>query len=96
MKSVLRWCVVPLLAGTLVAQTAAKPRAKKAAAKPAQPAVTLQDLQSLKDALAAQQQQIEQLKQEPPATHRPRLLPLKPRPTVKRKRSSSWTATWLT
>lgn len=64
MKSVLRWCVVPLLAGTLVAQTAAKPKAKKATAKPAQPAVTLQDLQSLKDALAAQQQQIEQLKQE--------------------------------
>ena len=64
MKSVLRWCVVPLLAGTLVAQTAAKPRARKAAGKPAQPAVTLQDLQSLKDALAAQQQQIEQLKQE--------------------------------
>jgi hypothetical protein len=64
MKSVLRWCVVPLLAGTLVAQTAAKPRAKRAAAKPAQPAVTMQDLQSLKDALAAQQQQIEQLKQE--------------------------------
>ena len=64
MKSVLRWCVVPLLAGTLVAQTAAKPRAKKAAAKPAQPAVTMQDLQSLKDALAAQQQQIELLKQQ--------------------------------
>jgi hypothetical protein len=64
MKSALRWwCVVPLLAGTLVAQTAAKPKAKRAA-KPAQPAVTLQDLQSLKDALAAQQQQIEQLKQE--------------------------------
>ena len=63
MKSVLRWCVVPLLAGTLVAQTAAKPRTKKAAAKPAQPAVTLQDIQSLKDALAAQQQQIEQLKE---------------------------------
>jgi Putative porin len=64
MKSVLRWCVVPLLAGTLLAQTAAKPRAKKAAAKPAQPAVTLQDIQSLKDALAAQQQQIEQLRQQ--------------------------------
>jgi len=63
MKSVLRWCVVPLLAGMLVAQTAAKPRTKKAAAKPAQPAVTLQDIQSLKDALAAQQQQIEQLKE---------------------------------
>ena len=64
MKCVLRWCVVPLLAGTLVAQTAAKPRVKKAAARPAEPAVTLQDIQSLKDALAAQQQQIEQLKQE--------------------------------
>ncbi|HMJ21932.1 MAG TPA: putative porin [Terriglobales bacterium] len=64
MKSVLRWCVVLLLASTLLAQTAAKPRAKKAAAKRAQPAVTLQDIQSLKDALAAQQQQIEQLKQE--------------------------------
>jgi hypothetical protein len=64
MKSVLRWCVVPLLAGTLVAQTAAKPRAKRVAAKPAPPAVTLQDIQSLKDALAAQQQQIEQLKQQ--------------------------------
>jgi hypothetical protein len=65
MKSPLRWCVVPLLAGTLVAQTAAKPGAKKkAAGKPAQAAVTLQDIQSLKDALAAQQQQIEQLKQQ--------------------------------
>ena len=63
MKSVLRWCVVPLLATTLVAQTAAKPRARKPA-KPAEPAVTLQDLQSLRDALAAQQTQIEQLKQQ--------------------------------
>ncbi len=63
MMSVLRWCVVPLLAGTLVAQTAAKPKSRKTS-KPAQPAVTLQDLQSLKDAMAAQQQEIEQLKQE--------------------------------
>jgi regulator of replication initiation timing len=62
MKSLLRWCVVPLLATTLVAQTAPKPRARKAA-KPAEPAVTAQDIQSLRDALAAQQQQIEQLKQ---------------------------------
>jgi hypothetical protein len=61
MKSVLRWCVVPLLAGTLVAQTADKPKPKKAV-RPA--AVTMQDIQSLKDALAAQQQQIEQLKQQ--------------------------------
>src|SRR5438874_7639392 len=64
MKSVLRWCVVPLLATTLVAQTAAKPRAKRRAAKPAEPSVTLKDLQSLRDALAAQQQQIEMLRQE--------------------------------
>src|ERR1700716_1870992 len=63
MKSVLRWCVVPLLAGMLMAQPPAKPKPKKAAAKLAQPAVTLQDIQALKDALAAQQQQIEQLKQ---------------------------------
>ncbi|MBZ5720371.1 MAG: putative porin [Acidobacteriia bacterium] len=60
MKAVLRWCVVPLLATTLVAQTAAKPKPKKASAK----AVTAQDVQALKDALAAQQQQIEQLQQQ--------------------------------
>ncbi|MGH9551608.1 MAG: putative porin, partial [Terriglobales bacterium] len=62
MKSVLRWCVVPLLAGTLLAQTATKPKMRKA--KPAEPAVTAQDVQSLRDAIAAQQQQIEQLRQE--------------------------------
>jgi len=64
MKSVLRWCVVPLLATTLVAQTAPRPKSRKAASPPAQPAVTAQDVQSLRDALAAQQQQIEQLKQQ--------------------------------
>jgi hypothetical protein len=63
MKSVLRWCVVPLLATTLVAQTAATAKPKKTPAKSA-PAVTAQDVQSLRDALAAQQQQIELLKQE--------------------------------
>jgi multidrug efflux pump subunit AcrA (membrane-fusion protein) len=63
MKSVLRWCVVPLLATTLVAQTAPRPKSRKAAA-PAQPAVTAEDVQSLRDALAAQQQQIELLKQQ--------------------------------
>src|SRR5256885_13251723 len=61
MKSVLRWCVVPLLATTLVAQTVAKPRSKKPLARPR--AVTAADVQALKDALAAQQQQIEQLRQ---------------------------------
>ena len=64
MKSALRWCVVSLLASTLLAQTTAKPKAKRAAAKPAPPAVTLQDIQALKDALAAQQQQIQQLQQQ--------------------------------
>src|SRR5438876_8847 len=61
MKSVLRWCVVPLLATTLVAQTAAKPKPKRPVVRRA--AVTAADVQALKDALAAQQQQIEQLRQ---------------------------------
>ncbi|PYX09101.1 MAG: hypothetical protein DMG88_07295 [Acidobacteria bacterium] len=60
MRSVLRWCVVPLLATTLLAQTAAKPKRKKTVARAA---VTAADVQALKDALAAQQQQIEQLRQ---------------------------------
>jgi len=62
MKCVLKWCVVPLLAVTLFGQTAAKPKTRKA--KPAEPAVTAQDVQALRDAIAAQQQQIEQLRQE--------------------------------
>src|SRR5947199_9543560 len=61
MKSVLRWCVVPLLATTLVAQTAAKPKSKKPVARPR--TVTAADVQALKDALAAQQQQLDQLTQ---------------------------------
>src|ERR1700742_4712312 len=46
--------------------TATKPAAKKkhAAAVPAQPAVTAADVQSLKDAIAAQQQPIPQLTQQ--------------------------------
>lgn len=62
MKFTLKWCVMPLLATALVAQTAPKP--KKRAVKPAEPQVSVQDVQQLKDALAAQQQQIEALKQE--------------------------------
>ena len=62
MKSLLRWCVVPLLATTLVAQTAANPKPKKTRARAA--TITAQDIQSLRDALAAQQQQLEQLKQQ--------------------------------
>jgi len=48
----------------LLAQTTVKPAAKKKAATPTQPAVTVQDVQSLRDALAAQQRQIEQLQQQ--------------------------------
>lgn len=59
MKFALRWCVIPLLATSLLAQTAVK----KKAAKPAEPAVTAQDVQALRDALASQQQQIQQLQQ---------------------------------
>ena len=63
MKFALKWCVMPLLATALVAQTAPKPK-KRAVRKPAEPQVSVQDVQQLKDALAAQQQQIESLKQE--------------------------------
>ena len=45
------------------AQTAT-PRKKRAVAKPAEPAVTAADVQALKDAIAAQQQQIQQLTQQ--------------------------------
>jgi len=62
MKSVLKWWIVPLLATTLVAQTATPAKAKKAAARSA--TVTAADVQSLREALAAQQRQIEQLRQE--------------------------------
>jgi len=50
------------LATTLVAQTATKKPVRKAAAA-AQPAVTAQDVQALRDALASQQRQIQQLQQ---------------------------------
>jgi hypothetical protein len=63
MRSVLTWCLVSLLATSLLAQTAPKKK-KKAPVKPAQPAITAADVQSLRDALAAQQQQLEALKQQ--------------------------------
>lgn len=63
MKFPQKWCVMPLLATALLAQTAPK-ASKRAAKKAAEPQVSLQDVQQLKDALAAQQQQIESLKQE--------------------------------
>src|SRR5882672_341721 len=63
MKCALRWSVVLLLATTLVAQTATKKPVRKAAAAAAQPAVTAQDVQALRDALASQQRQIQQLQQ---------------------------------
>jgi hypothetical protein len=63
MRFALKWCVVPLLASALVAQTAPKPK-KKVVRKPVEPQVSMQDVQQLKDALAAQQAQIESLKQE--------------------------------
>jgi len=62
MKSVLRLCVVLLCATALLAQTSGATKAKKKATKSA--VVTAQDIQSLRDALAAQQRQIEQLQQQ--------------------------------
>ncbi|MGA7379413.1 MAG: hypothetical protein WBX03_01065 [Terriglobales bacterium] len=60
MRFVLRWCVVLLLAASSLAQTA--PAKKKTTTKTGQ--VTAQDVQELKNALAAQQQQIRELKAE--------------------------------
>ncbi|HXY15285.1 MAG TPA: hypothetical protein VEI26_12360 [Terriglobales bacterium] len=64
MKSVLRWSVVLFLAAVSVAQTqtATGTAPKRKIARPA--AVTANDVQELKDALAAQQQQIEQLRRQ--------------------------------
>src|SRR5277367_1582960 len=63
MKSVLTWCTIPLLATAMLAQDAGTMQPKKKPVKKAVPAVTTADVQSLRDAIAAQQQQIEQLKQ---------------------------------
>ena len=63
MKFVLTWCAIPLLASALLAQGAGTTQPKKKPARKAAPAVTAADVQSLRDAIAAQQQQIEQLKQ---------------------------------
>lgn len=62
MKSVLRWCVVLILVANGFAQTATTTTAKRKPARAA--AITAKDVQELKDALAAQQQQIEQLRQQ--------------------------------
>ena len=63
MNTVIRWGVVLVLAGSLAAQTAPTKKRRKIA-KPVEPPVTQQDVQSLKDSVAIQQQQIETLKQE--------------------------------
>ena len=60
MKSLIRWMVVPLLSAALLAQTSTL-TPDSATAKRGEIAVTAADLQALKDALAAQQQQIRQL-----------------------------------
>ncbi len=68
MKALLTWFTISVLAGSLMAQTSStgttpKKRARKtaAAATPAPPPVTADDLRALKDALAQQQQQIQDL-----------------------------------
>ena len=63
MNTVSKLGVVIALAGSLAAQIAPKKKAHKVV-KPAEPAVTQQDVQSLKDTLTAQQQAIEALKSE--------------------------------
>ena len=62
MKSVLRICVVVLLTAGLFGQTSTPTSAKKKAA--VRTSITAKDVQELKDALAAQQGQIDQLRQQ--------------------------------
>ncbi len=66
MKALLTWFTIFVLAASGLAQTAAAPatpkkRAHKAAVAPAPPAVTTDDLKALRDALAQQQAQIQDL-----------------------------------
>jgi hypothetical protein len=84
MKSLIRWTVVPLLSAVVLAQTST-PSPETATAKGGEVAVTAADLQALKDALAAQQQQIQQLQralaqrdQAVPATAQPPAEPTQP------------------
>jgi len=62
MRFSVKWYLGLLLATSLFAQTAAKPKTRRKS-KPAEPAITAADLQALKEAVAAQQQQIQQLQQ---------------------------------
>lgn len=62
MKSVLRWWVILCLVGTSLAQTATTATKKKKAVRDTM--TTAKEVQELKDAVAAQQQQIQQLRDE--------------------------------
>jgi len=71
MKSAWKLCAILFMATSLVAQTSTTPKPKKAKAKPASAAITVADVQALKDAIAsqqaaiaAQQQQIQSLMDE--------------------------------
>jgi hypothetical protein len=57
------WFFLPLLATSMLFAQTTKPKSTKKAVIKERPA-TLSDVQALKDALAAQQQQIEQLRQQ--------------------------------
>jgi len=60
MKSAWKLCVILFLAASLVAQTSAPPKPKKARAKTASATITAADVQALKDAIASQQAAIAQ------------------------------------
>jgi Putative porin len=64
MKIIFACTLVPLTAALLFAQSAtSRPKSSKAAPKPPEPAVTAADVQALREALAAQQRQIQELQQ---------------------------------
>ncbi len=60
MKSAWKTCVLLILAGTMVAQTSPAPKAKKSKAA----ALTVEDVQALKDAIASQQAALAQQQQQ--------------------------------
>src|SRR5580704_16242283 len=86
MKCLLRWCVVLLMAASSLAQTA--PAKKKATTKTtATGTVSAADVQELKNALAAQQQQIRELKSEMQRRDAALQQAQRPRPKRTRRRS---------
>ncbi len=65
MKFTIKWCLIPLVASTLLAQNSAPSKTtSKKKTSVAKPGVTSHDVQALREALEAQQRQIQELRDE--------------------------------